>query len=84
MQTTTTPPELLALNQMRERLADEDAFSAACLTALVSVVSSILGEQGRLVRDRSLIVQLALRVICNEHGSHEIGQLIDPIFKEAA
>ncbi len=78
------PPELLALNQMRERLVDADAYSAACLTALVRVVSSILGKQGRLVTDRALIVQLTLRVFCNEHGSHEIGQLIDPIFKEAA
>jgi hypothetical protein len=78
------PPELLALDQMRERLVDADAYSAACLTALVRVVSSILGKQGRLVTDRALIVQLTLRVFCNEHGSHEIGQLIDPIFKEAA
>ena len=56
------PPELLALNQMRERLVDADAYSAACLTALVRVVSSILGKQGRLVTDRALIVQLTLRV----------------------
>ena len=84
VQTPNAPPELLALNQMQERLSDADAFSAACLGALITVVSSILGEQGRLVTDRILIVQLALRVFCNEHGSHEIGRLIDPIFKEAA
>ena len=48
------PPELLALNQMRERLVDADVF-AACLTALVRVVS-VLGKQGRLVTDRALIV----------------------------
>ncbi|MFL2844706.1 MAG: hypothetical protein ACJ0BO_00425 [Candidatus Puniceispirillaceae bacterium] len=83
-QTPNAPPELLALDQMRAQLDDADAFLAACLRALISVVSGILGKQGRLVTDRALIAQLALRLFCNDYGSHEIGQLIAPIFNEAA
>ena len=80
----TAPPELSALDQLRHRLRDADDFSAACMTALISVVSGILGKQGRIVTDRRLIVQLALRVFSNDQGSAEIGQLIAPIFAQAA
>ena len=79
-----SPPELQALDQMRAQLDNEDTFSAACIASVICVVSGILGKQGRLVTDRLLIAQLALRVFCNEHGSHEIGQLIDQIFLKGA
>ena len=78
------PPELQALDQLRQRVRNEDDFPAACMTALISVVSGILGKQGRIVTDRQLIVDLALRVFCNDHGSAEIGHLIAPIFENAA
>ena len=78
------PPELQALDQLRQRVRNEDDFPAACMTALISVVSGILGKQGRIVTDRQLIVDLALRVFCNDHGSAEIGHLIAPIFEKAA
>ena len=69
---------------MRQRVRNEDDFPAACMTALISVVSGILGKQGRIVTDRQLIVELALRVFCNDQGSAEIGHLIAPIFENAA
>jgi hypothetical protein len=72
------------LDQLRQRVRNEDDFPAACMTALISVVSGILGKQGRIVTDRQLIVDLALRVFCNDHGSAEIGHLIAPIFEKAA
>ena len=81
---TTKPPELQALDQLRQRVGNEDDFPAACMTALISVVSGILGKQGRIVTDRQLIVELALRVFCNDQGSAEIGHLIAPIFENAA
>ena len=81
---TTEPPELKALDQLRQRVGNEDDFPAACMTALISVVSGILGKQGRIVTDRQLIVELALRVFCNDQGSAEIGHLIAPIFENAA
>ena len=81
---TTEPPELKALDQLRQRVGNEDDFPAACMTALISVVSGILGKQGRIVTDRQLIVELALRVFCNDQGSVEIGHLIAPIFENAA
>ena len=80
----TKPPELQALDQLRQRVRNEDDFPAACMTALISVVSGILGKQGRIVTDRQLIVELALRVFCNDQGSAEIGHLIAPIFENAA
>ena len=36
---TTKPPELHALDQLRQRVRDEDDFPAACMTALIIVVS---------------------------------------------
>ena len=75
---------LKALCNLRDRLHNADDFSGACLTVIIKVVSGILGKQGRLVADRALIVELALRVFCNDHGSSEIGQLIAPIFLKAA
>ncbi|MDC1383812.1 zeta toxin family protein [Candidatus Puniceispirillum sp.] len=78
------PPELKALDNLRDRLYKSDDFSRACLTAIIKVVSGIMGKQGRLVADRSLIVELALRVFCNDYGSSKIGQLIAPIFTKAA
>jgi hypothetical protein len=82
--TIPKPPELEALDKLRQRVRNEDDFPAACMTALISVVSGILGKQGRIVTDRQLIVDLALRVFCNDHGSAEIGHLIAPIFEKAA
>ena len=78
------PPELQALDQLRHRVRNEDGFPEACMTALIIVVSGILGKQGRIVTDRQLIVELALRVFCNDKGSAEIGHLIAPIFENAA
>ena len=80
----TTPPELQALDKLRQQVTQADDFTAACMAALISVVSGILGKQGRIVTDRSLIAQLALRVFCNDQGSAEIGRLIAPIFETAA
>jgi hypothetical protein len=77
-------PELQALDQLRQRVRNEDDFSSACMTALINVVSGILGKQGRIVTDRQLIVELAFRVFCNDQGSAEIGYLIAPIFEKAA
>jgi hypothetical protein len=72
------------LDQLRQRVGNEDDFPAACMTALINGVSGILGKQGRIVTDRQLIVELALRVFCNDQGSAEIGHLIAPIFENAA
>lgn len=81
---TTTPPELQALDNLRRQVIHADDFTAACMAALISVVSGILGKQGRIVTDRSLIVGLALRVFCNDQGSAEVGRLIAPLFAQAA
>ena len=54
--TNPKPPELQALDQLRQRVRNEDDFPAACMTALINVVSGILGKQGRIVTDRQLIV----------------------------
>ena len=81
---TEDPPELKALDNLRNRLHKSDNFSRACLTVIIKVVSGIMGKQGRLIADRSLIVELALRVFCNDYGSSEIGRLIAPTFAKAA
>ena len=64
--------------------ASDGPLERACFDALITVVTAITGRRGRLVGDRALIVDLAVTLVCNAHGSEVIGQAIDPYIREAA
>ena len=59
-------------------------FERACYQALVTVAEAIVMSRGRLTHDSKLITSIALRLVCNEHGSMTIGEMIEPLFVAAA
>ena len=68
-----------------------DAESAAgnvleqvCLRSLATAGGAIFSKHGRLLRDRSLLTGLAVRLVLNDYGSREIGRILDRYFEEAA
>lgn len=77
-------PELTALSRWDDAARQADsAFEAACLQGLHKIVSGIVGQRGRLVADRDTVLRLASNWICNSYGSERIGDLLDPIIRDA-
>ena len=79
-----TLPEIGALASWKEALPGlHGTAEGAYLSALITIVGGIIGQQGRLVADRDLIVDLSLRLVMNNFGSREIGRIIRPMFNDA-
>ena len=79
-----TLPEIVALAAWKAALTDEkDPAERAYLSALITIVGGIIGQHGRLVADRDLVVDLSLRLVMNDYGSREIGRIIRPMFNDA-
>ena len=77
-------PEIGALAAWRAALPDQqEPAERAYLSALVMVVGGIIGQHGRLVADRDLLVELSLRIVMNNFGSREIGRIIRSMFNDA-
>ena len=68
----------------RNCLGTVDDLTDSCLLALLAVSDGIMGKQGKLVRDKALITHLALRVFRNDYSSRAVGQIIAPLFVQAA
>ena len=82
---TTTLPEMLAISEWRDGISKaESPFERACLEGLHTIVAGIVGQRGRLMADKDLIIRLAANYICNSLGSQKIGEMIDPIIRDAA
>ncbi|MFV2034190.1 MAG: hypothetical protein ACC631_03600 [Halocynthiibacter sp.] len=78
-------PELLALSAWQEKISGTDAAAdLACLKALQTIVGGIIGQRGRLIADKDLVIRLASVLVCNTYASGRIGELIDPIIRAAA
>jgi hypothetical protein len=83
--TDTTAPEILALAEWKARSADAaPALEIACLKGLQAIVGGIVGQRGRLLADKDLIVRLATNWVCNSYGSQMLGEQIAPIIAAAA
>lgn len=77
-------PELAALSEWQNRVdATDDPLEQACLRALLATVGGIVGQRGRLMADKDLVISLTSRLVCNSYGSRMISSLIEPIFLEA-
>lgn len=77
-------PEAIALARWENALPQVDsAVERACLQGLHKIVSGIVARRGRLMADRDTVVRLASNWICNSCGSERIGDLLDPIIREA-
>ncbi len=79
------PSELLALAQWQDEMSEVDGpVDLACLKGLRAIVGGIVGQRGRLLADKDVVVRLASILVCNSYGSRCIGDMIDPIIREAA
>ncbi len=78
------PDEIAAIDTWRLAIRQTQGLDRDCLTGLCTVVSGIVGQRGRLLADRTLVIRLAADMVCNTHGSRMIGQMLDPIIHAAA
>lgn len=84
-QTETESAEVLALLQWQVEVdAGGDGFEIACLRGLLAIVGGIVGQRGRLVGDKDLVVKWAANRVTNSYGSQRIGQMIQPMIREGA
>jgi len=73
-----------ALADWEGRAAGErNATARAALRAVARVAGSVCARHGRLWGEPALLSKVAVRLACNEHGSVEIGRLIEPLIAEA-
>lgn len=80
-----SPPELLAISELEDAIARSDEpLESACLKGLHKIASGIVSRRGRLPGDSDLVVRLASNWICNSFGSERLGEMLDPIIREAA
>lgn len=80
----TDREERLLRNWEAKAQSSDDGLSKAAYRALAKVVRALFNRHGRLWGDRELIASLAADIACNNHGSEEIGRLIEPCLIEAA
>ena len=62
---------------------EADRLEASCCHALYRIATAITSRRGRLFGDRDLIADLAVTLVCNDHGSDVIGHALGPYFQEA-
>jgi len=81
----STLPENLALSKWQvEADKTESELERACLLGLQTIVGGIVGQRGRLMADKDMVVRLASNWVCNSFGSQKIGAMIEPILISAA
>lgn len=80
-----TQRAVTAVSDWQERLSRcDEPLERACLEALIKLVGSLLGHRGRLVGDRESLARLVVNMVCNGYGSQQVGQTLDPLFRQAA
>jgi hypothetical protein len=61
----------------------DNPLEAACLHALSRIATAIAAQRGRLPARKDLLTELAVTLVCNDHGSEVIGEAIEPFFQQA-
>ena len=59
-------------------------FERACCQALVAAAEAVFAVHGRLLHDRRLTTEVALRLFCNDYGSRAVGERLAPLLARAA
>jgi hypothetical protein len=79
---TPADPEMRAEQHLQDwqRRATEsgDPLAIAACAALRSVVATLIGRRGFLIRDKGLLKVLAGTLVSNGHGSLSLGAMIEP------
>ncbi|MBX3664262.1 MAG: hypothetical protein KF834_01135 [Burkholderiales bacterium] len=61
-----------------------DPVQRAACRALARTAGAMHARHGRIWGDRGLLAAVATDLACNDHGSEEIGRMIDPLVRRAA
>ncbi|NNE21004.1 MAG: hypothetical protein HKN11_00195 [Rhizobiales bacterium] len=80
---TSEDRQARVVGEWRARRAGAAPLEAACLDALIKIVTAVAGKRGRLVGDRELIARMAVTLVCNDYGSRMIGEAIESHILEA-
>jgi hypothetical protein len=80
---TAADQDLADIARWRNGQSIEDPFERACYQALATTADAIFARRGRLTNDRKLMTSIALRLVCNEHGSLVVGEALEPLFRSA-
>jgi hypothetical protein len=76
------PEEIFEIR--RQGAGDGDPASAAARRALARVMSGLFATQGQAWGTKDLIHSMATDMACNDFGGACVGQVIDPLLKQAA
>ncbi|HLN49625.1 MAG TPA: hypothetical protein VK251_08930, partial [Steroidobacteraceae bacterium] len=68
----------------RQAVSAADELDRAAYRALARVMSALFNRHGRAWGSRNLIASLVTDLACNEVGSDQIGQLLEPLLQRAA
>jgi len=63
--------------------ASDDRATAAALRGLAEVARAIFIKHGRLQGERELLTRVASGIVCNNHGSETLGEMIAPMVQRA-
>jgi len=63
--------------------SNNNALSGAVYSALAQLANALIIKHGRIVGDRTLLASLVTGLVCNQHGSEVIGELIAPWVDQA-
>ncbi|MGA7017921.1 MAG: hypothetical protein WBZ25_13115 [Pseudolabrys sp.] len=61
----------------------DDRLEESCFAALYRIATAVMSQHGRLLGDNALLTELAVTLVCNDHGSKVIGEAILPFVQEA-
>ena len=72
-----------ALARWKQRADSRQNEESEICEALLRIAEGIITQHGRLVADRDLLADLALRYFINQKGQREIRRLAGPVFEQA-
>ncbi len=75
---------LLAFWTEKEKNSQKASLMASCYAALVRLGGAMMGQQGRLVADLDMVVDLAGRLVIHDYGSQQVRAMITRDFDQAA
>ena len=75
---------LLAIWEKEAKEAPKASLMSSCYAALVRLGSAMMGQQGRLISDLDMMVDLASRLVFHDYGSQQVRAMITSDFDHAA
>ena len=67
----------------QQAASDGDGISCAVFSALSVIGNALIIKHGRIIGDKDLLTSLVTGLVCNQHGSEVIGEMIAPMIHQA-